>query len=180
MPARISTKRFAQASFDVAKATNSLDKWLSDLRDLAEAVSNSELSDFLENPRLLEASKRDVLKKVIPGIGDGVVNLALFLIVKGKLSGAQGIAEDFDHLLDEQRGIVRASVKTAIPLDEAEKNQVMQQLAKVTGKQIKLETKVDPSLMGGMVLRVGDRVLDGSVKARLEALRQSLVERATV
>ena len=179
MPERGSTKRYAQAVFDIAKASNGLDKWQEDLHDLAEASSNAQLAGYLENPRVPDAAKQSVLKQVIPTIGPGALSLAMLLVSKGRLvAAAKGIAADYDTRLDEHRGIVRASVTTAVPLDEGQQKQIAMQLQTATGKQIKLDARVDPAITGGILIRVGDRVLDGSVRAKLEGLRRSLAERA--
>jgi len=179
MPVRGSTKRYAQAVFDIAKATNSLDKWRDDLRDLAEAVANGQLAAFLENPRVPDVAKQNVLKQVIPAIGPGALSLAMLLIAKARLvAAAKGIADDFEAKLDQHRGIVRATVSTAVALDDAQQKQIAAQLQSAIGKQIKLEARVDAAIVGGAVIRVGDRVLDGSVRTRLEGLRRSLQDRS--
>jgi F0F1-type ATP synthase delta subunit len=88
---------------------------------------------------------------------------------------AAQIAEEFRVLLDEQRGIAWAEVLTAIPLDEEQKRRVAARLGEVTGKQVNVDAAVDPSILGGLIARIGDTLIDGSTRSRLLALKKELM-----
>jgi len=103
------------------------------------------------------------------------LNLAHLLVSKGRTDAAVAIAEQFARLAEEHRGLARAKAITAVPLSEADLQTLTTRLREKTGRQVVLETEVDPSILGGVVVQIGDRLIDGSTRARLEALRDSLV-----
>ena len=80
-------------------------------------------------------------------------------------------------MLDAHRGIERAEVVSAVPLDDAQRDNVADMLARTSGKEIRLSTRVDPEILGGMVIRVGDRVMDGSARTRLQSMRREMAQR---
>jgi F-type H+-transporting ATPase subunit delta len=96
-------------------------------------------------------------------------------VEKGRIELAQQVRDEYQRLLDERRGIAQATVFTAVPLSDDERRAVAQRLQKLTGKEIVLDAQVDPDVLGGLVARIGDRLIDGSTRGRLLALRQSLV-----
>jgi len=96
--------------------------------------------------------------------------------LKGRIKNAEQIADEYDNLLDEQRGIKHAVVTTAVPLDETDKQKITGQLEKITGRKVTVKLKVNPSILGGMVARIEDTLIDGSIRNRLDLLRKDLVE----
>ena len=178
MPARgSSAKRYAQAVFEIAQEADRFDQWQDDLDSLAEAAANAEFVALVENPRLAVEEKRKIVADTLPGISDGALNLATILMVKGRFRVlAPLVAEEFRRLMDGHHGILRADVVTAVELTKDRVDQLTKALAEATGKDVRVTQRVDPEIVGGMVVRVGDRVLDGSVQSTLRGLRRSLVE----
>ncbi len=178
MPARgASAKRYAQAVFEIAQEADRFDQWQDDLDSLAEAARNPEFVAMVESPRLAIDEKRKVIRETLPGISEEATNLATVLLVKARFQTlAAPVAEEFRNLLDKHRGILRADVVTAVELTRPRAEQIIKSLAESTGKEVRLSQRVDPEIVGGMVIRVGDRVLDGSVQSSLRGLRRSLVE----
>ncbi len=103
------------------------------------------------------------------------MNFARLLVRKGRTALATDIASEFHILLEEQQGISRAHATTAVPLTDAERETLTESLREQTGNQIVLETDVDPAMLGGVIVQIGDRLVDASTRAKLEALRQNLV-----
>ena len=172
-----SARRFAQVVFEIAKAANRLEQWETDLQALSEASSRPDLAVLLRNPRLPVPAKRQVLREALPAISDEALNLATLLMSRGRLEALIGqIVDQYGQRLDEERNLARVEVVSAVELEPAQRQQIEAQLAQSTGKQIRMETRVDPKLVGGMVIRVGYQVVDGSVRSRLEGLRRSLAE----
>jgi len=101
------------------------------------------------------------------------------LIDKRRYDILPEVPECYKELVDSHRGIVSVQVRSAVPLTEEEKERLSEVLARSLRKQVRLETNVDPSLIGGVMLRIGDRLLDGSVKGQLNLLRQRLIGRMT-
>jgi F-type H+-transporting ATPase subunit delta len=117
---------------------------------------------------------QEIVRQVVPDIREPELNLFRLLRRKGRLGLGPSIASYFTELWDEERGIERAVVRTAVPIGDAERETIAAQLSQASGRQVQLEAEVDPSLIGGAVIRVGDRLIDGSTRTRLRALRTRL------
>jgi F-type H+-transporting ATPase subunit delta len=111
----------------------------------------------------------------VPQIRPVELNLFRLLRSKTRLALGPSIASYFTELLDQERGVVRARLRTAVPLDAAQLSAVQQRLAGQTGATVELEAEVDPAIMGGAILQVGDQLIDGSTRRRLQRLRQELI-----
>jgi len=103
-----------------------------------------------------------------------VLNLLFLLAERQRLSLLPRIVESYQEMYNKAKGIVVAEVTTAVPLDAARKQQVANRLSELTGKTIELRTKEDPRILGGMITRIGDQLIDGSVSARLSELADRL------
>ena len=176
--ARASARRHAQAVFQIALEQNELDRWRYDLGMIAEAMKDSVIYAFLENPKIHFGEKAKIMSRRLEGISPLAMNFALLLVAKKRLGIVEEIVYEYGRLVDEHRGITHAKVATAVPLDEKDKDSVTHRLSDALGKEILLVTQVDPSIIGGLTIRVGDKLIDGSTKSRLQALRKSLVEAA--
>lgn len=169
-------RRYAEAIFDLGVQEGSLDRWLSDLRLIAEAYSNRRLSFILRQPRIpfarKEAIVRDLLEKQVT---QQALALALLLVERELVELAPKVAEAFEQKLNDYRGLAKATVTTAIPMDQRELGEVATYLQAITGKKITLETKVDPAILGGIVAQIGDTLIDGSVRRRLALLREQIL-----
>ena len=169
-----SARRYAQAVFRIAREQNAWDQWLADLTELAQLAQDPGFRLIMESPRIPLAKKLELLQDQLVGVGPLATNLAQLLVVKRRVDVIPGLAEEYRRMLDVHRGVEHARVTAAVPLDAAEQRALAQQLEQQTGKQILLETEVDPSILGGLVVRIGDKLLDGSTRAQLEALRRQL------
>ena len=107
-----------------------------------------------------------------------MLNLILFMIRRGRIDDLAQVAAEFGRLVDQRNGIVHATATSALPLDTAEMKKLTARLEQMTGGTVELTVEIDPSLLGGLVVRVGDRLIDGSVRGRLERLRTQLVSGA--
>ena len=176
MPAiESAARRYAQAAFELAGSGADLEAWAAGLDAIAEFTSEPDIKRVLEATRVPQETKMQLLGA---GLGDQsklVLNLARLLVRKGRSFLAPDIARSFRELLDAQKGVEHAIARTAVALTPAEEEALRQALRARTGKEIILETRVDPSLLGGVVIQIGDQLIDGSTRARLQALRASLV-----
>ncbi|MCH7552423.1 MAG: F0F1 ATP synthase subunit delta [Chloroflexi bacterium] len=172
-----SARRYAQAVFDIAKEDNTFDTWQEDLSALASAVQEPGFVELLESPRMPIDAKRRMLADVLKGASEQAINLATILVTKSRLGAlAAQVSREYERLLDEHRGILRAEVVSAIALDQQQTENLVKQIADASGKEVRLQVRVDPSVVGGLVIRIGDRVLDGSIESRLRGLRRNLIE----
>lgn len=170
-----SARRYAQAVFEIARETKELDRWRSDLEQIAGAAGDTGFMALLESPRLPFDAKAKILSERLKGISPLALNLVLLLATRDKLGIIGDIADDYQQRLDSYRGIEPAEVITAIPLDDEDQRKLAGSLGVVVGRKVVLKTtRVDPGLIGGIVARVGGKLLDGSTRGRLAALRREL------
>ncbi len=174
MAKKANPRRYAQAVFEIAQENNELDRWQSDLQKLVLAIDTAPFRDALESPKIPLPQKRGLLVQTLGGINPLALNLALLLIEKSAISNIREIAIQYKKMLDAYRGIETAEVVTAIPLDEPDKERLKARLNALTGSIIELETDVDPHILGGVVVRVGGKLLDGSTRNKLIALKKAL------
>lgn len=174
MARRVSAIRYAQAAFQIAGDKNELDVWRRDLKRVARLGEDAEIRAFLEEPKIRFEDKAKLLAEQLVELNPLVLNLTYLLITKGRFNFIGDISDEFERLLSSYRGIEQAEVTTAVPLSDEAKNRLKRRLGALVAKKIVLKTRVDPSLVSGMVARIGDRLLDGSTRSGLAALRREL------
>lgn len=179
MPRLASGKRYAQAVFGLAVERDELDSWRVSLKKIAELSADEDLMALLENPKLPFAVKKQLLGGRLSEVNPLALNLASLLVSRGILEIAADISREYDHLLDAHRGIEHAEVFTALPLDEGDKQRLSRKLGKMVGREVIVDARVDPTVVGGFKARIGDMLIDGSLRNRLETLRRSLTEVGT-
>ena len=176
MPAiDLAARRYAEAVFELAVEAGNLDEWEQALTRIADFMTGQEVRYVLENTRVPEESKQRLVAAGLSDLPALPFNMARLLVHKGRTGLARGIEEAFKELAEEKEGIARARAVTAVPLSEAERQALTQRLERDTGRRIILETAVDPELLGGVRVQIGDQLIDASTRARLEALRENLV-----
>jgi F-type H+-transporting ATPase subunit delta len=175
MAARGVAKRYAQAVFDLANETGTRDAWLDDLTTLANIAEDPVAGDFVASPNVSTARKREIIDRLLPGnVQQQVRNLSYMLIDRNRFQIAPDMLEVYRDLLLEAQGIAIADVTTAVELDAAEQQRVREQLAGIVGRTIELRLRVDPTIIGGLVARIGDQLIDGSVQTQLRSMRAAL------
>ncbi|MBA7615053.1 ATP synthase subunit delta [subsurface metagenome] len=174
MARRIYARRYSQAVFNIALERKELDRWQSDLKKMATVGQDAAFIALMENPKVGFEKKAKILSKLLGDINPLALNLVYLLTTRGSSSMVGDIAEEYQRLLDSYRGIEQAEVITAVPLDAQERQKLEEHLGKVVGKKVTLTASVDPSLVGGMIARVGGKLLDGSTISRLMALKKEL------
>jgi F-type H+-transporting ATPase subunit delta len=169
-------RRYAEAAFEIAQRDRSLDEWRDDLRTAVQLVSNDQVDAIVDNPSIAFAERRAVLDELLSGrVRRPVQNLVTLLTERGRVELLPAIADEYARLLNRHRGIVEALVTSAAPLSADEAEQVRQRVRQMSGAEVELTSQVDESLIGGLTIRVGDRLLDASVRGRLERLRDELI-----
>jgi F-type H+-transporting ATPase subunit delta len=176
MPRISSPKRYAQAAFELALERDELEIWQKALEKIAELTKNEELMALLQNPRLPFDAKKNLLQKHLGEINSLAFNLTLLLVIKGLLRLGEEISRHYISLLDVHRGIERAKVTTALPLGEEERVKVSHRLGAMANRKVVIDGQVDSTIIGGFVVRMGDKLIDGSVRQKLETLKKSLAE----
>jgi F-type H+-transporting ATPase subunit delta len=167
-------KRYAQAAFDIARDRDCLEQWAADLGLMAIVMGDAQVAAILSSTRVALADKHRLLEATLADVDPLVRNLAKLLVAKGRVSVGPQVAEAYRELVDEHRGISHASVITAVPLSDAERKAVEEKLSEITGKRVIAHPEVQPAIVGGLLARVGDHLIDGSTRTKLLALRRSL------
>jgi len=175
MARRVYARRYAQAVFEIALEAKELDRWQSDLRKITRLAEDATLIAFVESPKIHFDDKARLLSEQLNGVNPLALNLVYLLAARGRLSMIGDIADDYQRLLDDYRGIEPAEVVTVIPLAEEDKPRLTKHLSAVVGRKVVIKSKVDPSIIGGFIARIGGKLLDGSTRSRLEALKKELV-----
>ena len=174
-----SARRYAEAAFAIAQEDRAVEAWLADLRAIAAALADERILLVVGNPTLPIAGRRDLLRQTLAkSPAPKVLNLVSLLLERRRIELFPQIVEEFQRLVDAQNGVVRAVATAASPLSPDEVAGLRERLAHLTGHTVELTTDVDADLLGGVVVRVGDRLIDGSVRGRLERLRSQLVSGA--
>jgi F-type H+-transporting ATPase subunit delta len=167
-------RRYAEAAFDIGRADRTLDAWERDLLKLRDALAVDELRTLVEHPAVAYADKERVVREVVGDVLPEALNLVLLMVRRGRPRAIGRMVEHFRELLRRDRGISLAEVRTALPLEESQRVSVMDRLHELTGDEIEINEVVDESLIGGITVRIGDRLYDASVRSRLERLRARL------
>ncbi len=170
-----SGKRYAQALFELALERGDPEKCRNSLKKAADAVADGRLMDILENPRLPFEAKKSILSELLGAMELLAANLTSLLMTRGRLRTLGDIAEHYELLLDRHHGIVRAEVLTAVPLNEEDRERFSTLFSELVEHTVIIDSRVDPSTLGGFRARIGDVLIDGSIRSALESLRKSLV-----
>jgi len=167
-------RRYAKATFDVARERGDPQAWLGQLEGLSQVLSDQELLVAMRSPSLSYEQKLSVITTALPDLIPELRNLVALLIQRHRIGIVPAVAAAFASYLDEMLGRAEVEVVSARPLSKEEISQVEQLLTKRTGLVVKLKTVTNSALIGGIVIRVGDELIDASVATRLERLRQGL------
>ena len=175
-------RRYADAVFGIAADSGdaaAFDRWLSDLDDIAQLFAEATVRGFLVSTRVTQSQKEDVLDQALPDVQDSARTLAKLLVRKRRVALADQIGDAFRARLNTQRGIADATVTTAVALTDDARAAVEDAVRRYTNADtVALSEQVDPEIIGGAVVQIGDRIIDGSVRTRLATLRRSLASGA--
>uniref|UniRef100_A0A7V4LCB4 ATP synthase subunit delta n=1 Tax=Desulfobacca acetoxidans TaxID=60893 RepID=A0A7V4LCB4_9BACT len=173
------SRRYARALMMLGQEDGKYKEYGEELQGFAQLLEReAELKDALLNPIHSMEERKQLLGRVadLLNLSPIVTNFLKLLFDKLRLAALPGIAQVYQQLVDEQENVKRAKVKAAIPLDEGMRERLRQALEQLTKSQVVMEVEEDPSILGGIVARVGDLVLDGSVRTQLVSLRESLIK----
>jgi F-type H+-transporting ATPase subunit delta len=170
---------YAESLFDVAKDNGKLDEVHEQLGEIADALdSDRDLQVFFFSPYFSSAEKRDGIGKAVSGAEDELVNFLELLAEKHRMPALFRIRRRFDELWAKENERLSVTVTSAIDLDESVIKEIGFEIERKTGKTIDLSSKVDDSIIGGLVLQVGNRVFDASIRHRLDKLRKEVAQAA--
>jgi F-type H+-transporting ATPase subunit delta len=170
---------YARSLFEVASEQKKLDEIKDQLGEFADALeSTHELQVFFFSPYFSTTEKEDGLDKAISGADEALVNFLKLLIENHRMPVIFRVRRAFDALWEEENRLLPVSVTSAVELDKKTVGEIGDRIAEQTGRKVELSAHVDPDLLGGIVVRVGNQVLDASVRNRLEQLRKQVARAA--
>jgi F-type H+-transporting ATPase subunit delta len=168
-------RRYARAVFDLAQDRGELDQWQQRLNLLRAVFAEPQVQAIVANPAIPRQRRTEVIDVIDPdGLGAEGRNLAKLLIEGGRTAAITDIAEEFERLADDAAGRIRGTATTAVELDGNEQQKLARDLSSRLGREVRLAFRVDRAILGGLVLRLGDRLIDASLRSRLLQLRRTL------
>lgn len=172
-------RRYAAALFAQGEKAGTLDAVQADLLTVSESVKEIEfLHAMLNQSTITDARKKAVLNEVFAGkVGAATLGFINLLTDKRRINILGDVADEFVRMVRDYKNVAVATATTAVPLSPRETQSLIQSLEAKTGKTIELSTNIDPQVMGGVLVRIGDTVYDGTVRGNLDRLRESLLVR---
>ena len=172
----IVASRYAEALFQVGEETDSTDKLYGELKAVVDIVKeNKDISNILRSPLVSKEEKYDLISKVFDGkLSQIMINFLKILADKDRLALLADIEKDFKVLLNEKNNILEGIVITAVPMKEEEVKELQTKLSAKYNKTVVLENEVDKSVLGGVLVRLGNEEIDGTVKNRLDKMKEQL------
>jgi F-type H+-transporting ATPase subunit delta len=167
-------RRYADAAFEIGLRDKTVEVWRRELDAASDMARNEQVIEVLANPAIPLDQRLEAAQRTFAKLSEPVRNLILLLVRRGRIEQLPRVAVEFARRDDERNGLVHATATSAAPLGEDEIRAIAARLEQLTGARIALETNVDPDILGGVIVRMGDRLIDGSVRGRLERLRGRL------
>lgn len=170
-------KRYAKAIVEVARDDKKVKEYGQQLQKLHNDLNaHADLMNFMCNPIIRTEAKKEVAAKVFKSeLAANVYNFFMLLIDKRRESLLGGIVSEYELLANEAMNIVSAQVTVALPMTADQEKALIKKLEKLTGKTVIIKTKVDKNIMGGVVVRIGDKLIDGSIVRQLDSLKEQLL-----
>lgn len=172
----ILARRYAKALFAVGKEDGKFEEYSEALQGMAQLYADTDLEDSLTNPLYPMDVREKVMEGVVASIGvDKVMaNFLNLLVEKKRADVLPDIADEYQIMVDEEKNVSHGTVVSAVELSKKLQAKVQATLEKITGKKVELTASVDPSIIGGIIAKVGDLELNGSIKTQLASLKDSI------
>jgi ATP synthase, F1 delta subunit len=169
--------KYAEALFDIAVEEDRIDVWQNQIRDVSDCFKEyPELKRVFSHVKIEEEEKRQLARDLFSHVDRIIMNFIQLLVDKNKLSNIVEITTEFNHLCNLHNNIEEGIVYSAYPLQETEIQEITQAVTKKMGKQVQLKVKIDSSLVLGIKVVVNDKVIDGSLRNRIDMLRNTLLK----
>ncbi len=174
MAVKGSARRYARAVFELDEKDRTTE-WQADLEKIISISKDATIAAYLENPNIHFEDKAGLLHERLSDVNPMVLNLVYVLLTRSRLDMLPDIAAEYKRLADDYQGIERAEVTTALPLDDETRVKLSRDIGRLIGKKVVLETEyVNPDLIGGVVVKVAGKLLDGSTRGKLAALKKEI------
>ncbi|GAA0744305.1 F0F1 ATP synthase subunit delta [Clostridium oceanicum] len=172
-------RRYAKALYEVAEEKGKVDKYISDLKEIVHLIENDEtIQQVIRHPEITTSKKKSIFTEIFKGkIDNELLSFLLVLIEKNRILYLKEKLKQLEYIDLEKKNILIANVKTFLPLLEDEKEQLKNKLTQVYNKKIIMKEEIDKSIIGGVYVRVGDDVIDGTIKTKLKDMKEIMLKR---
>ena len=174
MAKQVAGKRYAEALFQLALEQDRVEQWGEDVKLLAQVLQDADFGSFLKHAEVPYGDKVKSMDAVLRDVDPLVRNLGTLLVVRGAVPMVGDIQQEFARLLDQHLGRQQIEVTAAVPLDDTELQRIRQFVSGLIHKEVVVASRVDESILGGVIIQIGDQLLDGSTRTQLENLRKQL------
>ncbi len=174
MPGQVSGRRYGQAIFELAQEQDETGQWGQDVALVAEAFNDPDFNALLKHAGVSAEDKRSAVDTVLGGVNPMVRNMVNLLVARGLVDAIPEACDEYAELLDRQEGRQRVEVTTAVALTDDELRRITDFISGLIRQEVVVTARVDEEVLGGLVIQIGDRLLDGSARARLDGLRERL------
>lgn len=172
-------RRYALALYQVAERDNKVEDYIKELKEVVDLIkNNAELLRVVEHPEITTSKKKEIFKAIFKDqINENLLSFLLILIDKERIPYLEEKLKEMEKIHLEKQNILEAIVKTVIPLNEDEKNSLIKKLETKYEKTILLKEEIDKSLIGGVYIRVGNDVIDGTIRAKFDDIKKKVLVR---
>ncbi len=171
----VAAERYALAFFNLALEKNIVEKVQKELAEIvAMFKENADLKRFLFHPRVSKDDKKQVLQKILAGYHEYTANLLLLMVDKGRLPEIEALLKHLEFHWEKEQGVAKAEITAAFPLSKDLEERLQKKLTKAANKEINLEITIDENIIGGLIIKLGDLLIDGSIRRDLEILKERL------
>lgn len=174
--AKLVSMTYANSIFEVAEELGDVEKFQTELSFIQKNMEdNQEFYSFLITPKISKAKRKETIEKIYSDkISNEILNFLKILVDKGRINAFSTIVESFNLLVDEKNNMKRVTVETVVPLDAGQKEKLTEKLEKLTGGNIVIEEKINTDIIGGVILRIGNEIIDQSIKTKLTAIEKNI------
>tara|TARA_B100000676_G_scaffold306163_1_gene361846 strand:- start:70 stop:600 length:531 start_codon:yes stop_codon:yes gene_type:complete len=174
MAKRPKAKRYAEAAFQIAENSGDLQEWASQLSDLSQLMADESVYSFVSSAKVPLQDKLSVLNTTMKGFNPLIGNLVCLLAIRNSIGLIGTITEEFNKLVDASSGVARAEIYTAVDLNKEQQSKIEESISKGLNSELQVSYNKDPELLGGLVVRVNDLVIDGSIQEKLVGLKRQI------
>lgn len=171
-------RRYALALYKVGLEQGRVESYLAQLRELVELIyGNEDMMKLLKHPEISKSKKKDTIRKCFKGkVDDEILSFLLILLDKDRILYLREKLNEMEKIHLEYNNTLLAIVKTVIPLDEIQRNKLLKVLEEKYNKKVILKEEIDPSIIGGVYVRIGDDVIDGTIKSKIEKMKEVMLK----
>lgn len=171
-------RRYALALYKIAEGKGKIEEYMEQLQDVADVISNNiQFLEFIEHPEISTSIKKKTFVNVFKGkIEEDILSFLLLLIDKGRISQLYNKIKEMGKIYLENHNTVIATVKTVIPLEDDEKEDLTEKLTKKFNKEVLIKEEIDPNIIGGVYVEINNVVIDGTVKSKLSEMRKIMLK----